>query len=81
MKTNDSTQEEDIFPIRSYSKGELAMRYIQNVSQQTAVNQFNKWIRTAPELEQRLLATGMSRTCRRYTPAQVQLMVNVFGEP
>lgn len=69
------------FPIRSYGKGELAMYYLPGVAQQTAVNQFNEWIRTAPGLEQRLLQTGMSPACRRYTPAQVRLMVNVFGEP
>lgn len=80
MKTDVSSLEPS-FPVRSYGKGELAMYYIPNVTQQTAVNQFNEWIHTAPGLEQRLLGTGMNRTCRRYTPAQVQLMVNVFGEP
>lgn len=34
-----------------------------------------------PGLEQRLLATGMNPAARRYTPAQVRLMVSVFGEP
>lgn len=80
MKTNLSSLD-STFPIRSYGKGELAMCYIPNVTQQTAVNQFNEWIHTAPGLEQRLLSTGMNRTCRRYTPAQVRLMVNAFGEP
>lgn len=80
MKTDDSSLE-TLFLVRSYGKGELAMLYIPNVTQQTAVNQFNEWIHTAPGLEQRLLDAGMNRTCRRYTPAQVQLMVNVFGEP
>lgn len=82
MTENDvSFLSEAPFPIRSYGKGELAMCYIRNVAQQTAVNQFNEWIRTAPGLEQRLYATGMSPTTRRYTPAQVRMMVSVFGEP
>lgn len=34
------------------------MCYIRNVAQQSAVNLFNEWIRTAPGLEQRLLAMG-----------------------
>lgn len=80
MKSDVSSLETS-FPIRSYGKGELAMCYIPNVTQQTAVNQFNEWVHTAPGLEQRLLDTGMNRTYRRYTPAQVRLMVNVFGEP
>lgn len=81
MMQTDEIDSEIPFPIHSYGKGELAMCYIHNVAQQTAVNQFNKWIRTAPGLEQRLLDTGMRTTSRRYTPAQVRLLVNVFGEP
>ena len=80
MKTEDSILEV-CFLIRSYGKGELAMCYIHGVSQQAAVNRFNTWIRKAPGLEQRLLATGMNPAARRYTPAQVRLMVSVFGEP
>ena len=80
MKTDDSILEV-CFLIRSYGKGELAMYYLPGIAQQTAVNRLNEWIRTAPGLEQRLLARGMNPYCRRYTPAQVQLMINVFGEP
>ena len=80
MKQNDSFAEPR-FPVRSYGKGELAMCYIHGVTQQAAVNRFNTWIRKAPGLEQRLLEMGMSRTGRNYTPAQVQAIVNVFGEP
>lgn len=69
------------FDIRSYGKGELAQCYIHGVQQQTAVKQFNEWIRTFPGLEERLLETGMSRTGRRYTPAQVRLIVDALGEP
>lgn len=69
------------FPIRSYGKGELAMQYLPGIAQQAAVNRLNEWIRNAPGLEERLLATGMNRHCRRYTPAQVQLLIEVFGEP
>mgnify|MGYP004515026063 CR=1 FL=1 len=68
-------------PIRSYGKGELTMYYLPGIAQQTAVNRLNEWIRTAPRLEQRLLATGMNPYCRRYAPAQVKLMIDVFGEP
>ena len=69
MKNDASFIAEAPFSIRSY------------VAQQSAVNLFNEWIRTAPGLEQRLLATGMNPAARRYTPAQVRLMVSVFGEP
>ena len=59
MKQNDSFAEPR-FPVRSYGKGELAMYYLPGIAQQTAVNRLNEWIRTAPGLEQRLLATGMN---------------------
>ena len=64
MKQNDSFAEPR-FPVRSYGKGELAMYYLPGIAQQTAVNRLNEWIRTAPGLEQRLLATGMNPYCRR----------------
>lgn len=47
MKQNDSFAEPR-FPVRSYGKGELAMYYLPGIAQQTAVNQLNEWIRTAP---------------------------------
>lgn len=81
MIKTDNSDLEEAFPIRCYGKGELAMRYIHGVTQQTAVNQFNQWIHAAPGLEQRLLDTGMNPTHRRYTPAQVQLIVDVLGPP
>lgn len=73
MKKEDDSNLDAHFPIRTYGKGELAMCYIRGVCQHTAVKQFNEWIRTAPGLEERLLATGMKRGSRHYTPAQVQL--------
>lgn len=75
QKTDDSILEV-CFVIRSYGKGELAMCYIRGVAQQTAVNRFNTWIRKAPGLEQRLQETGLSRTDRCYTPAQVPLKMD-----
>lgn len=69
MKKEDDSNLDAHFPIRTYGKGELAMCYIRGVCQHTAVKQFNEWIRTAPGLEERLLATGMKRGSRHYTPA------------
>ncbi|MDE6173677.1 DUF4248 domain-containing protein [uncultured Bacteroides sp.] len=76
-----NSMEEERFPIRSYGKGELAMIYIQGVQQQSAVKEFNAWIRKSPGLEQQLIETGMNRTARKYTPMQVKLIVNALGEP
>ncbi len=81
MNLSFSGGEEAPFLIRSYGKGELAQCYIHGVMPQTAVKQFNAWIHKAPGLEERLYASGMSCTDRRYTPAQVQLIVESLGKP
>jgi len=80
-KSDVKAIEEDEFIFRSYGKGELAMLYIPDVLQASAVKEFNLWIRTSPGLEQKLQETGMSRTARKYTPKQVRLIVEALGEP
>ena len=74
-------EEEKTFQYRSYGKGELASLYLPNITQQSAVERFNEWIDAAPGLKERLLATGMNPRSRRYTPAQVRLIVEVLEEP
>ncbi|MDE6162694.1 MAG: DUF4248 domain-containing protein [Bacteroides sp.] len=85
METNNKItskqKEEKTFQYRSYGKGELAMLYFPDIQQQSAVDQFNKWIEAAPGLKERLIATGMNPRSRRYTPAQVRLIIEVFQEP
>ena len=85
MKANTDTlqkqEEEKSFQYRSYGKGELAMLYIPNVQQQSAVDRFNEWIEAAPGLKERLLSTGMNPRSRHYTPAQVRLIVEVLQDP
>lgn len=50
METNNKItskqKEEKTFQYRSYGKGELAMLYFPDIQQQSAVDQFNKWIQT-----------------------------------
>ena len=74
-------EEEKTFQYRSYGKGELAALYLPYTKQQSAVARFNEWIDAAPGLKERLLATGMNPQSRRYTPAQVRLIVEVLEEP
>lgn len=77
----EEQEEEQKFQYRSYGKGELATLYFPNIQQQSAVDQFNEWIATAPGLKERLLATGMNPRSRHYTPAQVRLILEVLDEP
>ena len=85
METNNKItseqKEEKTFQYRSYGKGELAMLSLPDIQQQSAVDQFNKWIEAAPGLKERLIATGMNPRSRRYTPAQVRLIIEVLQEP
>ena len=69
------------FQYRTYGKGELALLYLPNILQQSAVDRFNEWIEAAPGLKERLLATGMNPRARYYTPAQVRLIIEVLQEP
>lgn len=80
-KITSEQKEEKTFQYRSYGKGELAMLYLPDIQQQSAVDQFNKWIEAAPGLKERLIATGMNPRSRRYTPAQVRLIIEVLQEP
>lgn len=85
MKENTDAQlkqeDEKSFQYRSYGKGELAMLYLPDILQQSAVDRFNEWIEAAPGLKERLLSTGMKPRSRRYTPAQVRLIVEVLQVP
>lgn len=74
-------EKEKTFQYRSYGKGELAMLYLPDIQQQSAVDRFNEWIDAAPGLKERLIATGMNPRSRRYTPAQVRLIIEVLQEP
>ena len=85
MKTKNKIlpekEEEKTFQYRTYGKGELALLYLPNILQQSAVDRFNEWIEAAPGLKERLLSTGMNPRSSYYTPAQVRLIVEVLQEP
>ena len=85
MKTKNKIlpeqEKEKTFQYRTYGKGELALLYLPNILQQSAVDRFNEWIEAAPGLKERLLSTGMNPRSRHYTPAQVRLIVEVLQEP
>ena len=76
MKTKNKIlpeqEEEKTFQYRTYGKGELALLYLPNILQQSAVDRFNEWIEAAP---------GMNPRARYYTPAQVRLIIEVLQEP
>ena len=66
MKTKNKIlpeqEEEKTFQYRTYGKGELALLYLPNILQQSAVDRFNEWIEAAPGLKERRSCTRTKRT-------------------
>lgn len=79
--TKDDKIGDEPFCVRSYGKGELALLYSPGIQQQSAVAKLNEWIGFYPGLRERLAAIGLRNNSRRYTPAQVRLIIEAIGEP
>lgn len=75
METTDS------FPIRAYSKKELALLYFPDSMPDTAVRHLMSWIRSYSWLCDALLAMGYKTTSKTFTPRQVRTIVDELGPP
>ncbi|WP_321330842.1 DUF4248 domain-containing protein [uncultured Bacteroides sp.] len=73
--------EEKKFVLRSYGKGELASLYMPHIQPKSALAMFNEWIDKFPGLTEALQQAGLCAKARRYTPAQVRIIVGALGEP
>jgi len=70
------------FPIRGYSKKELALCYFPSSDNpHTAVNHLMSWIRRSSLLHDALVRQGYSKTAKWFTPREVKLIVEHLGEP
>lgn len=69
------------FIIRSYGKSEFASFYMPGICPKSAGEAMRKWIAKYPGLAEALAATGLDTKDRKYTPAQVGLIVGAIGEP
>ena len=79
MKTDNDDEKK--FKLKSYGKSELAALYLPEIAPRSAADVLKKWIDKSPGLADALAATGLQLLDRRYTPAQVQLIVQALGEP
>ena len=70
---------DDKFKIKSYGFGELAQMYFPSISKKSAAAQFKKWIRTIKTALLMLENLGYKIGNRLLTPAQVELLINEFG--
>ncbi len=81
MDARKEDLDEAPFRLRSYGKSELAQMYMPHIKSSTARREFNEWIDFHPTLRQRLVSNGLTHKSKRYTPAQVKLIVGVLGKP
>lgn len=69
------------FEIRSYGRTELALRYNPHLTPQSAWRTLHHWIRVCSPLNSQLHQMGYTPSVRRFTPAQVALIIEYLGEP
>ncbi len=77
----EKSEEEITFVIRPYLKTELARLYSPRLSEQSAMNKLNNWIRCNASLHDLLYngREGKNDTC--FSSRQVRLIVEFLGEP
>ena len=73
---------ETTFRIRPYSKRELARLYFPKTANiDSAVSNLRLWIRRNSEVMENPHAAGYRTHNKIFTPKQVRIMVETFGEP
>ena len=74
-------EEEREYPIRVYSKVELAMLYNPGKCITPALQCFYRWIRMNKPLVAELEAVGYYKFRRSFTPREVRIIFKYLGEP
>ena len=72
MQTNNEYLDE--WPVRPYSKRELAMAYAPDISPSSALNRLAGWVRHHRKLSHELDETGYQNRQRIFTSLQVELI-------
>lgn len=80
MKTTNTPHHETP-AAKAYTKSELALMYFPQSETHAAVNHLMSWIKQCPELMAALYATGYKTTNKMFTPRQVRLIIDTFGQP
>ena len=71
----------DEWPVRPYSKRELAMAYAPEISPVSALNRLAGWMRYNDRLTRELGDTGYRSRQRVFTSLQVELIFRYLGRP
>ncbi len=73
--------QEDAWPVRPYSKHELATAYAPDIAPTSALNRLAQWIRLNRPLSDALGETGYSVRQHVFTSRQVELIFRHLGKP
>ena len=83
MKTSNENERdpEEVWPVRPYSKRELAEAYAPNISPVSALNRLAQWFKYNLQLSEALLQTGYKKRQQIFTSMQVDLIFRYLGRP
>ena len=79
MQTEDRRIDE--WPVRPYSKRELAVAYAPDISPVSALNRLAEWMRYNDRLLREHANTGYRPRQRVFTSLQVELIFRYLGRP
>lgn len=77
----DLKEDEREFPIRVYTKVELAQLYAPHLSDNAALNNLSRWMRQNVLLMTALEEVGYYKYRHSFTPKEVRLIFRYMGEP
>ncbi len=81
MKHDSERFEAEYWPVRPYSKNELACAYAPEIGERSALNRLSRWLHRNTLLYERLLQTGYRPTQQIFTGKQVELIFEYLGRP
>lgn len=84
MKNTDcicESDETEEWPVRPYSKSELAHAYAPEIGERSALNRLSRWLRRNELLYQALTQTSYHASQHVFTSKQVGLIFEYLGRP
>ena len=67
--------------VAGYGKREVAMAYFPHATDTTARRNLARWIKGDPELSKRLTEAGYNPHKHSFTPTQLRILYDIWGEP
>jgi hypothetical protein len=81
MKQEDTEDLDHPFPIRTYTKAELAALYCPCDRLKSSQNNFWRWMQLNKKLMSELKSVDYYKYRRSFTPLEVSIIVKYMGEP